>query len=345
MDWSHLSDNELAKLLSQPTILSRVCSDLTFEELVQLKSTLRLNVLNCSVAIHDEDHRINTLPRVDDGMINVYKFIKELGSSWALLQSITDQNDELTIQLLNLGADIEKRNQNGSTPLAYAIIKNNPKLVKELLDRGANFQARSNDQSTSLILAVAIQSEEIVRFLLEKAQNHPNLLEYINAQESTYGNTALAYSLYFDQSSRFEIAKLLLAFGANIEIRSHDGNTVLNYLAIMSGKQDAINFLLDNGANIETQNNDQQTPLSRAAQTGKEVTVKTLLDHGANIDTRDASGRTPLMLAAIDGNLEMVKILIEHGADSQLTDHLGRTAQNLADRFGRQDIVDYLTQL
>jgi len=138
-----------------------------------------------------------------------------------------------------------------------------------------------------------------------------------------------------------EFVRLLLAKGAEVDVKSREGNTPL-MAAARSGKTEMTRLLLDNGADVNARNNYGQTALMSVADTlgflGEDVAygsyfevVKLLLDQGANISERgDPAGRTILMHAAQSGNLEMVKLLLEKGADVNAKNIRGETALSLA---------------
>ena len=71
--------------------------------------------------------------------------------------------------LLELGADVNARANNGWTPLHNASTYGNPEVVCVLLERGADINARAEDDSTPLHRASCSSNEtlEVVRLLLE----------------------------------------------------------------------------------------------------------------------------------------------------------------------------------
>lgn len=59
-------------------------------------------------------------------------------------------------------------------------------------------------------------------------------------------------------------------------------------------------------------NNDNQTPISLAAQFGHHEVVYELLEHGANVNIRNNQLESPLDLACLNGRLEIVDLLLKH---------------------------------
>jgi len=85
------------------------------------------------------------------------------------------RDDDLTRvrSLVEAGAAVDARSNNGSTPLMFAAAKSTtPEIVQLLLDKGAAIDARGNPGFTPLMLAAAISTTpEIVELLLDKGAN------------------------------------------------------------------------------------------------------------------------------------------------------------------------------
>lgn len=74
----------------------------------------------------------------------------------------------LTTLLLENGADINLKNTQGATALMYAVNHDRPNLVRLLLDEGADINAATNDGNyTPLILAAMKDAVDIAKFLIE----------------------------------------------------------------------------------------------------------------------------------------------------------------------------------
>ena len=91
----------------------------------------------------------------------------------------------------------------------------------------------------------------------------------------------------------FEVVRVLLKFGADIDAHNEDWFSAL-HLAAMTGHHDVAHLLLDSGATTEADDLRQKTPLHHAALGGHVAVVRLLLDSGASMEAEDREGQRPL---------------------------------------------------
>jgi ankyrin repeat protein len=111
-----------------------------------------------------------------------------------------------------------------------------------------------------------------------------------------------------------------------------------------------VNLLLENGADIEARDEQDRTPLIRAATYGQGRIVELLLDKGANIEARDPNGATALINAACGGcvvidmgdTFDCVQLLIDRGANVEAKTKGGGTALMVAANYGQNRILKLL---
>jgi ankyrin repeat protein len=135
------------------------------------------------------------------------------------------------------------------------------------------------------------------------------------------------------------IVQLLIELGTDLRSPNR-GRTPLQQAAFLKDPEIA-KILLANGADVSGITPEGQTALHLAVSCGFERTTEVLLWGGIDINSRNGDGKTPLMLAceasvkAKDPSLEsvpitMVKMLIDHGADIHVTDRRYCNALHLA---------------
>ena len=141
----------------------------------------------------------------------------------------------------------------------------------------------------------------------------------------------------------FDISKLLLEYGANVDILNnvHETETPL-CVAARRGYVDICKLLLDHGADVNIHDSYYCTPLWIAAARGNLNISKLLLDHGADVNVPAKSFKTPLYVAAAGGYLGISKLLLDHGADPNITSQLGWTPLTISATNNHYELCKYL---
>ena len=228
--------------------------------------------------------------------------------------------------------------------LVDAVIDGDVKRTKSLLARGASANARGKDGYVPLVIAGYIytgpyqegppHSFELFKLLLDHGAD-------VNAADDN-GNTAL---MSVAAAGDMRAAKLLLAKGARLDARSHDGTTA--FMAAASSDVEIVQFLRAKGARINDKDNAGVTPLMMATSSSQEGgdysspdIVKFLLAHGADVNASDKNGATALIYAAKmydyeQSVVETMKILLSAGADVKARTQNGNTALKWAKVTGK----------
>jgi ankyrin repeat protein len=179
--------------------------------------------------------------------------------------------------------------------LVIAAREGNLQHVKDLLSQGVPIDDRGSQDYTALYIACARKHKDIADFLLSNGAN-------AESPTDTLGFTPLMMAA---QNGWDDIARRMIAAGANVNAKTLDG----------------------------------KTPLVMAAQFGTEAVAEVLIASGANVNYTSEAGYTPLAAAARGGNIGILRLLIQHGAD---LDSGGYNALYYAVIDGRTDIVQFL---
>ena len=158
------------------------------------------------------------------------------------------------------------------------------------------------------------------------------------------GMTALHWAAEKDHA---DIAKALLARGANVRATTRLGAYTPLHLAARRGHAAVAALLLDGGADANAAATTGVTALHLAAGAGSRPLVDALLTKGATVDAREPQwNQTPLMFAAAAGRTDVVRALVAKGADinasGTVIDLIARNRDDAADSRARNQRVAQL---
>ena len=156
------------------------------------------------------------------------------------------------------------------------------------------------------------------------------------------GMTAIHWSAENDNG---ELAKLLIAAGANLDSVTRMGGYSALHLASRNGAAEVAGALLAAGSDVmATTTTGAVTPLHFAAASGDADVIHRLIEAGAEVDAKESVwGQTPLMFAAGSNRLNSVNALIEHGAElevsSKVVDLVSRHAEDMEAKKRRDQVL------
>jgi ankyrin repeat protein len=251
-------------------------------------------------------------------------------SGLPLVDAIKDGNPKAVAALV-AHADVNAKESDGSTALAWAVYKDDAVTVDLLLKAGAKVGVADEYGETPLTLACANGNAAIVDKLL-KARADPNAARY-------YGETPLMIA---SASGNPDVVRSLIEHGAQIDaVESRRGQNALMWAAA-EGNSEAVAVLLKAGANPNAVSKASFTPLVFAAQKGDTKSASSLIAAGADIDYEVQKSANVLLIALMSKKPEVAKILIEKGAAVDGKDPTGNTALHVAAESGDIDTVKRL---
>ena len=302
-----------------------------------------------------------TLPEVD---LNH----QESTNCTALHFAVQEKHADVVEVLIDAGADIETKNDEGRSPLLVASISGELTTVKMLIKAGADVRATDAERDTCLIFAAHHGHTDTVRYLVALPEVD------LNHQDST-NCTALHVAV---QVKHADVVEVLIDAGADIETKNDEGGSPLHMPSLL-GALTTVTKLVKAGADVRATDDERNTCLILAAYFGHTDTVRylvslpevdlnhqestnctalhvavqekhadvveVLIDAGADIETKNDEGRSPLLVASISGELTTVKMLIKAGADVRATDDERNTCLIFAAHHGHTDTVRYLVAL
>ena len=145
------------------------------------------------------------------------------------------------------------------------------------------------------------------------------------------------------ENDHFEVVRLLLKQGMDIDIVDNNGVTPL-YFASLKGYLKVVRFLVRKGAEMDKTKNNGCSSLYAAAGKGYLPIVQYLVEHGADKDKADENDITPLHAAVQNGHLEVLRFLVEQGADKDKFDDYGYSPLFTAAHNGHLAMVHILVE-
>jgi serine/threonine protein kinase len=170
-----------------------------------------------------------------------------------------------------------------------------------------------NSSSTSITVIELSDDTEQTR---STPQNHQVIVTKGDNSKPIFPSHLIGVSLYsVAEKGDVEAVKILLAFGADVNVKDqNNGRTPMSYAA-GNGHSDVVKLLLQAGAEVDLPDEDGRTPMSYAAKNGHSHLVTSLLQTGAKVDAKDLRQRTPISHAAWNGHSDVVKLLLQAGAE------------------------------
>ena len=141
------------------------------------------------------------------------------------------------------------------------------------------------------------------------------------------------------------MSKLLVEHGAQVDAQTSWGMTPLWWSASGGDGRKHIQvarFLLARGADINVRTTANQTILMEAARQGHADMAQLLVDAGVDMDAREGLGETALHKAAAAGHRRTVRVLVSAGLSVNARNLAGETVLDVARRTGQTNVVKYL---
>ena len=193
----------------------------------------------------------------------------------ALAIAVSNDDIDEARMLITRNEDVNRKEEDGTTPIFIAVENGNIEMVKLLLDAGAKINARNEEKETPLMQLDADASPELVELLLRYGAK-------VNQTTKT-GETALIMSVA--RQAKPEVIKALVDAGAQLDVRNDEGMTALMYAADAENLETARVLVLA-GANVNLKDNDNETAWDKTSNDELELLLET---YGAVIDDESSA--------------------------------------------------------
>ncbi|KAJ8317845.1 hypothetical protein KUTeg_002936 [Tegillarca granosa] len=149
------------------------------------------------------------------------------------------------------------------------------------------------------------------------------------------GQTALQLAV---KSGNYDICKLLIAAGADVNKTDAELNNLLN-AACWRGYTRVAKLLIDSHADLDVRNDLGCTSLNTCAYKGFADIADILLKANCDPNIPNSRLQTPLYTASYHGHVGVVRSLISAGCQMDIGDDERRTALMIASQLGHLDVV------
>ncbi len=280
----------------------------------------------------------------------IIEFLLEVGAevnlrngnqSTPLMQAAYRASGEIARILIAAGADINAKDDNGNTALMIAAKFANAEVAGELILAGADLNAKDNNGNTALMYASISQHGDINEPIPDLEELERISSEAEDSLENKFKQLEKLGNILsnIEVTGRVNIAKMLQVAGA-----SEEGLSLI-YLnkAAGEGNLSKLENLIKTAVDVNGFDSTGKTALLAAVIANNTDIVSALIKAGANVDLRQyRNDDTPLMEAALRGHTEIVRMLIQAGADVNICRDNRYTALYQAQSNGNPEIIKLL---
>ncbi|KAJ6003294.1 hypothetical protein N7451_005841 [Penicillium sp. IBT 35674x] len=263
---------------------------------------------------------------------------RDLKQNWSPLRwAFSYKGPDIARLLIEYGADVNEKNDDGWVPLIQAVREVPLTQVARdkyedtiwlLLKKGAHLETLDKEKRPALFYAVKSRNKNIVWLLATAGSNS-------NASIRLHSNMLLDLAL---AKNDYSIAWLLCEHGADPNA-TNEGMTLM-HRASRFGNLEDVNFLLDRKADISHCDDAGYTALHLAVLEGFDTIVAELASGASrqgHLEVCDRKGNTALIIATLKRRTSMVRTLLHYRASCETPGHKGLTALHHAAKLGFND--------
>ncbi|KAJ5419448.1 uncharacterized protein N7487_002998 [Penicillium crustosum] len=277
---------------------------------------------------------------------------RDQNSRTAIFHAVENQDEVILDILLNdHRTKVNCRDRNSQTPLLYALCSRKSSMAYRLLKHlDISVTAEDGKGRTALWYAIATHNSRLIQQLLKKGRSTidiPDILGFSPLSVAIYqGNLPLVKQLLFLLFHTARHGQHVRGFSSQTAEPDGYDKIPLLCLAVRKRKRKIARLLLSYGADVNVQDYLGKTSLHYAAEIGDLNSIAMLLNwDGIELNSTDFLGRTALQIATEQGYYKIFVLLIKAGADINAVDTYQSTVLHQASMKGNISMVKLLLRI
>lgn len=202
-----------------------------------------------------------------------------------LFQAILNQDLDTMRAIIERFKTTEVRDENGNTPLLFAVMSGKVVPAKILIGMGSAVNVTNNEGFSPVYIATKDKNAGLASLLIKAGGN---------ARIKTHNSKTTLMTAAENNDAK--MVNKLISIGLEVNVKMDDGNTALHLAAIKNSSL-AADILISNDADYDLQNSSGFTPLMLASAYGSTETVNLLIQSGADITLEDIYGQDAYAIA------------------------------------------------
>ncbi|MCP3922889.1 MAG: hypothetical protein GY714_09915 [Desulfobacterales bacterium] len=220
--------------------------------------------------------------------------------------------------LIKNGAVINSKDRLDNTALHYAATSAWPEIVHLLLRNGAKINGKNSAGETPLYLALRAHNFIMAKYLIEKGAN----------------KNTLNQQLWARLPLNFAVSNFLLENKINSKFKDRFSRELI-HIACLNGWTDIVKELINRGSLVTVKDRSGNTPLHYAVQSPIPELHELLISNGGSLHAKNRRGEIPIFKALRFGNYSTAKKIIKKGVDVNIKDNRGSPVWSIV--YQRQD--------
>jgi ankyrin repeat protein len=211
---------------------------------------------------------------------------------------------------------INKIDQSGITPIAYAASSGRWENIKPIAEAGGDINYADTAGKTLLMSVIEGGSVEAAQFLIEKGAN-------VKAADST-GKTSLHFAVMNKGKKWDDMISLMIQRGCNVNAADNTGSSAAGK-AIEKGNSSSFKMLIANGLNVNFKEKGAVPLLLYSYRNNQKLIAGELMKAGADTTAKDSEGNSLLHVLAEKNDTQLYKSLSSYSPDLNLKNSKGQT--------------------